>query len=87
MSGSLGLLKVLMADSRVGCRKEDKMTLLVGSPRYSCTLRVQTAPDSGHGQPLGRGAPGEKQKTVLSSDFLASSKGILRTTTLGSLPL
>lgn len=40
MSGSLGLLKVLMADSRVGYRKEDKMTLLVGSPRYSCALRV-----------------------------------------------
>lgn len=45
-----------------------------------------TAPDSGHGQPLGRGAHGEKQKAVLSSDFLVSSKGILRTTTLGSLP-
>lgn len=46
-----------------------------------------TAPDSGHGQPLGRGVHGEKQKVDLSSGFLASSKGILRTSTLGSLPL
>lgn len=35
-----GSFKSAMADSRVGCKKEDKMTLLVGSPRYSCALRV-----------------------------------------------
>lgn len=46
-----------------------------------------TAPDSGHGQPSGRGVHGEKQTVDLSSGFLASSKGVLRTTTLGSLPL
>lgn len=33
-------------------------------------------PDSGHGQPLGRGVHREKQKVDLSSGFLASSKGI-----------
>lgn len=46
MSGSLGLLKVRIADARVMCGKEDKMTLLVGSPRYSCAL---SGPDSGIG--------------------------------------